>query len=332
MKDNVITISDVAEALGVSKTTVSRAISGKGRIGEATRKRVLDYIEEHDYKPNVIAKGLAQSKTFNLCVVIPENYALVDLPFFQEAITGIQEIAGMNEYDILLCISLQNDVTSLERIVRNRKVDGVVLLRTFLKDPQIELLLEKNIPFVTIGSTKYCKVKQVDNDHMSACRELTSILLTRQMNQIALLGGSDSFVVNQNRWRGYKEAYEQIGKELDEELVYRNLESPAAIDRAVEAVLKKGADCILCMDDAVCGQVLRKLRQEDVRVPKDIRLASFYNSSILENNIPSITSLSFNARELGMEACKNLLAQIEGEMTADRTLLSYEVVMKESTQ
>ena len=67
MKNNAITIADVAEALGVSKTTVSRAISGKGRIGEATRKRVLDYIEEHDYKPNVIAKGLAQSKTYNLC-------------------------------------------------------------------------------------------------------------------------------------------------------------------------------------------------------------------------------------------------------------------------
>ena len=82
---NNITISDVAEALGVSKTTVSRAISGKGRIGAATRKRVLEYIQEHDYKPNVIARGLAQSKTFNICVVMPGDYALVDLPFFQEA-------------------------------------------------------------------------------------------------------------------------------------------------------------------------------------------------------------------------------------------------------
>ena len=91
-------------------------------------KKVLAYIEEHDYKPNVIARGLAQSKTFNLCVVMPEDYALVDLPFFQEVITGIQEIAGMNEYDILLCICQENDITSLERIVRNRKVDGIVLL------------------------------------------------------------------------------------------------------------------------------------------------------------------------------------------------------------
>ena len=80
---NNITISDVAEALGVSKTTVSRAISGKGRIGAATRNRVLEYIQEHDYKPNVIARGLAQSKTFNICVVMPGDYALVELPFFQ---------------------------------------------------------------------------------------------------------------------------------------------------------------------------------------------------------------------------------------------------------
>ena len=104
------------------------------------------------------------------------------------------------------------------------------------------------------------------------------------------------------------------------------------MDRAVEEVLEKGADCIVCMDDAICIQVLRKLRQEHIKVPQDIRVASFYNSSVLENNIPSITSLSFNPRELGMEACKNLLAQIEGETVPDRTLLSYEVVLKESTK
>ena len=332
MKSDNITISDIAEALGVSKTTVSRAISGKGRIGEVTRKRVLDYIEEHDYKPNVIARGLAQSKTFNLCVVMPGNYAIVDLPFFQEVIAGIQEIAGMNEYDILLCICQENDISNLERILHNHKVDGVVLLRTFMKDLQIELLTERQVPFVTTGSTAYRKVKQVDNDHQSACRELTSILLMRQMKRIALLGGNESHVVTQNRYRGYVQAHEQAGIALDEEFVYMNLESRAFIDRAVENALEKGADCILCMDDAICGQVLRKLRQEHVKVPQDVKVASFYNSSVLENNIPSVTSLTFDARELGMEACKNLLAQIDGEKVPERTLLSYEVVLKESTK
>ena len=71
---NNITIGDVADALGISKTTVSRAISGKGRIGEATRQRVLDYIRENNYKPNPMAKGLADQKTYNICWVVPGDY------------------------------------------------------------------------------------------------------------------------------------------------------------------------------------------------------------------------------------------------------------------
>ena len=114
-----ITIADVAEALGVSKTTVSRAISGKGRIGRETRERVLAYIEEHDYKPNVIAKGLAQSKTYNICVVMPGEYDVVDLTFFQECLFGIQEIAGSMEYDILLSICRKAIVSTNEYVKAN---------------------------------------------------------------------------------------------------------------------------------------------------------------------------------------------------------------------
>ncbi|MCQ4818560.1 LacI family transcriptional regulator, partial [[Eubacterium] rectale] len=100
-----------------------------------------------DYKPNVIARGLAQSKTINICVVMPGDYALVDLPFFQEAIMGIQEIAGMMEYDLLLCIGSGNDMAGLRLIIQNHKVDGVVLLRTMVDDPQVTFLQERRIPF-----------------------------------------------------------------------------------------------------------------------------------------------------------------------------------------
>lgn len=329
---NNITITDVAEALGVSKTTVSRAISGKGRIGEATRKRVLEYIEEHDYKPNVIAKSLAQSKTFNICVVMPGDYALVDLPFFQEAIMGIQEIAGMMEYDILLCIGSGSDMSGLMRVIQNRKVDGVVLLRTMVDDPQVTFLQEKKIPFVTAGSSKYKDVKQIDHDHRNACKELTSIILMRGMENIAILGGGEDIVVNQTRLAGVQDAYAQFGKKINPDLFFMNLESKAFVEKAVDDALSRDTDCILCMDDAICAQTMRRLRQKHISVPGQVRVASFYNSSVLENNVPTITSLSFDAKELGMKACKNLLRQIEGEETPNRTLLPYEVVLKESTQ
>ena len=332
MSNKHITITDVAEALGVSKTTVSRAISGKGRIGEETKQRVLEYIEANDYKPNVIAKSLAQSKTYNICVVMPGDYALVDLPFFQEAIMGIQEIAGMREYDILLSICQQDDITGLERVVSNRKVDGVVLLRTFEEDPQIEFLQDKKVPFIATGSTGYKGVIQVDHDHESACRELTSIVLMKKETRVALLGGNEKIIVNKRRLKGFKDACKMAGREVDEELLFLNLENRTSINRAVEEAMELQADCILCMDDGICSQVLRKLRQDHVKVPTDIKVASFYNSSVLQNNVPSITSLAFDAKELGVVACKNLLSLIDGEEIPSKMLLSYEVVLKESTK
>ena len=84
-----MTIADVAEALNISKTTVSRAISGKGRIGAETRRKVMEYIEKHNYKPSVIAKGLAQSKSYNIGWVMPSDYSVVDLPFFQKCLMAV---------------------------------------------------------------------------------------------------------------------------------------------------------------------------------------------------------------------------------------------------
>lgn len=327
-----LTISDVAEALGVSKTTVSRAISGKGRIGKDTRERVLTYIEEHNYKPNVLAKGLAQLKTYNIGVMLPEDYTVVDLPFFQSCLIGIEETAISMDYDILLTMSRGRDCAQLTRMVENHKVDGVILMRTFTEDVHVEYLKSQNIPFVTVGSSTYQGVIQVDNDHRSACRELISILLMKQMKRIGLVGGIETHVVTQSRLQGYLDAHEQAGVSVNQEIIYVNIEKEIMIERAVEKLLEEGVDCIVCMDDAVCIHVLNKLRKEKIAIPKQIKVASFYDSSILENNFPSITSLSFNARELGTKTCKILLELIDGNAVDSRTLLGYEVILKDSTK
>ncbi len=327
-----ITIADVADALGVSRTTVSRAISGKGRIGKETRARVMAYIEEHDYKPNVIAKSLAQSKTYNLCVVMPGEYDVIDLNFFQECMFGIQEIAGAMEYDLILAICKNNDISSLDRVISNQKVDGTVLMRTFVDDIQIEYLQSKNAPFVAIGSSTYDKVIQIDHDHQSACKELTSILLLKEMKKIALIGGDEGHVVNQSRIQGFKDAHEALGVSYKEDFMFLNLENNIMVDKKAEEAVEKGADCILCLDDAICSRVLRTLREKNIRVPEDIRVASFYNSTVLKNNTPSITSLDFGAKEIGMVACQAILDVIEGKEVERKTLLPYEVVLKESTK
>lgn len=331
-ENKTLTIADIADALGVSKTTVSRAISGKGRIGSETRERVLKYIDAHNYTLNVIAKSLAQNKTYNLAVVMPGDYELIDLPFFQNCIMGIQEIASSFDYDMLLTVCNNADVTKLERIVRNRKVDGVILLRSFMDDVQVEYLQEKNVPFVITGSSNYKGVVQVDNDHRAACRELTSILLMKRMKKIALIGGNEEHVVTQSRLMGFKDAFADSGTAVDESLIYMNLDNPVLLDGKLDDIIKREVDCIVCMDDAICMEVLYKLRREGISVPDQIRVASFYNSSMLETHDPSITSLDFDAKELGMLVCRTLLDMIEGQKVQKKTLLGYEVRLRESTK
>ena len=149
-----LTIADVAVALGVSKTTVSRAISGKGRIGEETRRRVMEYIEINDYKPNVIAKGLAQSKTYNIAMLLPADCNLSELPFFQNCMVGVCEAARERDYDVLMVYGTGGHTKNLERILSNHKIDGVLLTRTLVHDEIVGFMRERGIPVVAAGSSE----------------------------------------------------------------------------------------------------------------------------------------------------------------------------------
>lgn len=331
MNEDKITIADVAEALGVSKTTVSRAISGKGRIGSETKAKILEYIEEHDYVPNVVAKGLAQSKTYNIGITMPDDFALVDLPFFKKCLMGVCEYAGTADYDVVVSMISVNDISHLERMVNNRKVDGVILTRTLTKDIAAEFLKSKKIPFVTLGTSADEDIVQIDNDHETACRELTSILLLQRVGRIALLGGDQRHVVTQKRFRGFEAAMRKNGLNVTGDMVYYDVDSISA-DRIIDEVLSKKYECILCMDDSICERVLDKLKKEKIRVPGTVRVASFYNSTVLERNTPSITSLQFDAQELGRVAARTLLDMIDGKEVPKKTLLGYEISMKESTK
>jgi DNA-binding LacI/PurR family transcriptional regulator len=327
-----ITISDVAEALEVSKTTVSRAISGKGRISEGTRRRVMAYIKENHYRPNVVAKGLAKSKTYNIGWVMPGDSRVADLPFFQRCMMGVGEVAASEDYDILLSQVFDNDMSQLKHVVKNRKVDGIVLGRTLVDDERIAFLMESDIPFVVIGSSTDERVIQIDNDHINACRELTSILIMKGIKRLALIGGAASHVVNQTRRRGFELGLEEQGLAVREELIYMDCETEEMIEHAVDDSMNRDADCIVCMDDRICHHVLNKLHRDGVLIPDEMKIASFYNSAILESSQPPITALCYDPKELGVVAGRTLFDYIAGREVPKRTLLGYEVILKGSTQ
>ena len=332
MEDKNLTIGDIAQDLGVSKTTVSRAISGKGRIGQQTRRKVLDYIEEHHYRPNVIAKGLAQQKTYNLGLVLPGDTNIAELPFFQNCTLGISKAASAAGYDVLLSMVTENDITQLERAVTNRKIDGAILTRTLVDDVPMRYLKENGVPSVAIGSTDDNEVVQIDNDHRSACRELMGRLLKNGVKKIALIGGNESYIVTGNRLQGFGDAFDEVQNWSGTKRIMLNIDNGNIVDQIVEELLKEGTDCIVSMDDFLCGCVLNALQQRQVAVPEQIQAVSFYDSTMLANRLPSVTSIRFDVEELGRRACELLLRMLDGEEVERRTLLGYEIRMRKSTR
>ncbi|WP_408071764.1 LacI family DNA-binding transcriptional regulator [Butyrivibrio sp. JL13D10] len=330
--ESKITIEDVADALGVSKTTVSRAISGKGRISESTRRRVLEYIELNNYKPNVVAKGLAQRRTFNIAVVWPGDYSLVDLPFFQRCLVGMSEVTSGYGYDIIISVVVGDEISNLKRIIDNHKVDGVILTRTLIEDKPAEYLKQTGIPFVAIGTSKDESIITVDNEHFDACRELTSILIGKGHTKLALIGGSMKNMITRTRYEGFAKAYEQAGLKLDESLVFLDQSNEQKLTEIVKHLAEKKIDGVVCMDDQLAGYVMRICRASGIHIPEDLRLASFYNSSMLENAIVPVTSLNFDDRNLGAVATRMLMRLIDGELIEKQKLKNYEVIMKESTK
>ena len=330
--DKTMTIHDVARELGVSASTVSRAISGKGRIGAATRDRILDYIEEHGFYPNAAAQSLAQSKTNNIAIILPEVNTLVDMPFFHTCMYGVEEVAQANDYDIIVVTTNGNDTKPLERLIKNRKVDGMILTRTYENDKYVKFLKQKQIPFVAIGKFPDDDVVQVDHDNVGACKELVTVLFAKGIQNIAYLGSDMDQMVNRCRYQGYEEAYRKGKRKWNPDLVYTDLNNRAMVEKAVEELKKSGVECILCQDDYICDEVVRKLSRMGVRIPDQMKVASCHYSRILENYPITITSLKFNITELGRRSCQVLLDMIHGKTVPDKTLLDYEIILKESTK
>lgn len=326
-----ITIGDIAEELGLSKTTISRAISGKGRIGSETVQRVQDYIREHHYKPNVIAKGLAQSKTYNIGVILPADANIIEIPFFQNCLMGICEAAASMDYDVVVTTVTEDDITLLKRLINNQKVDGVILTRSLVNDAPARYLKETGVPVVLIGASEDSSIIQIDSNHIAGCCELTTILLKSGLERLALVTGNQNHMVNRYRYEGFLKAHRDLRLGVDETLVFLDMNNKLLINKAVNQIMERGADCIVCSDDYICSRVLAKLEEDDIPIPEQVKVASFYNSNQLENHNPPITALTIDVKELGITAGKNLIEMIAGETVEHKSLINYEIVLKKST-
>ncbi len=332
MSNVEMSIMEIAKALNISTTTVSRAISGNGRVSDETKRQVEQYIAANGITPRVRKATSSKKRTMNIgvCLPIEENYA--EMPFFTKMLMTIYDYFSVRGYNIILLKTGQWDITSLINVVKNQLVDGIILTRVFENGLDIQYLKEKQVPFVVTGTYDDEDVYQVDVDQRSACRELSSILFKMGIRRTALMSANFTQRVIKARMDGYLDAVRENDMPIQQRFMIENAGDTNVIEKAVLDILKEGIECIICTDDGICISVLKYLRELGVRVPEDLRIASFYNSSTLEEHDYSITSISFDISEWGKIASSMLEKQLIDEPCEKKKTMGYKILLKESTK
>lgn len=330
-----LTIDDIARELGVSKTTVSRAMSGKGRIGEATRRRINDYVQAHNYRPNAAARALAENRTYNLALVLPKSFIQLDLPYIRQSMNAICEEAFLWDYNIVICLSTDAYPDSLLRMLDNRKVDGVILSRTVENDALVDIMTQRSIPFATLGSLPVSATGQAtveaDHDQVGGCCAFSKVFLQNSREQVALLGNDMHYIVNQSRLAGFNRAASELS--FPEERLHRisGLGKASQCADAVRELLSQGVRRFLCMDDEICLHTLDALQGAGYAIPRDVQIASLCDSERLASCAVPVSALHFDAAELGQIACRELLRCLRDEAYDSKPVLGYRILTREST-
>ena len=329
-----LTIDDIARELGVSKTTVSRAISGKGRISAATRERVQAYIEEHNYRPNASAKGLAESRTYNLALLLPRDFVKLDVPFFRQAMSAICDEAFTMDYNVMICLSEEGHAAPLIRTLDYRKVDGVILARTVEEDPVVELLDRRGIPFATLGSLphKYAgtAVVQADHDHIGGCCAFSKAVLAGSSAPTALLGNDLNYIVNQSRLSGFRKACQELVIPLDHTPIRMGINDLDGCREAVEELLAQGVRRFLCMDEDVCTRTISVLQANGLSIPADAQVGCFADTEQLKTSTPPVSALYFDSNELARAACREFIRALNDQEYDPKPLLGYKIRLRQS--
>ena len=332
MSKHNLTIDDIARDLGVSKTTISRAISGKGRISDATRDRVMDYIKTHNYRPNAAAKGLAESRTYNLALVLPKSFIQLDLPYIRQAMNAICEEAFNWDYNILVCLSTDLYPESLLRTLDNRKVDGVILSRTVENDALVDMLVARDIPFATIGSLPPSSsgkaTVEADHDQVGGCWAFSKAVLQGSREKIALLGNDIRYIVNQSRLAGFDRAVEDVRFPQDRICRRMGIGNLKVCSETVDELLQQGVRRFVAMDDDICAYILMSLEKNGWVAPSDVEVYSLADDAKLEGFRYRVSALRFDAAELGQIACRELLRCLRNETYDPKPILGYRIIRR----
>lgn len=329
-----ITIKDVAKRANVSPSTVSRVISQSPRISEATKKIVYAAMDELKYKPNAIARNLANASTKTLGLIIPNaDENLFKNPFFIQAMRGISIYAQKKNYKIMFNYgaSPEDELNFVHEFVNSKWVDGIILLTAYENDLCIDYLNDQEFPFVVVGRPyNIHDIMWVDNDNFQATYNLVNTLIQKGCQDIAFIGGPQKYIFSKDRLEGYKRALELRNLSVIPEIIidandFTEDEGYKAMDVICS---NRIPHAVVTTDDLLAFGVIKYINERGLKV----KVTGFNNIPLSEYQIPSLTSVDIRAEDLGYNAAKLLIRSLEGiENTVNHTIVATELIERDST-
>jgi LacI family transcriptional regulator len=340
MNFSVLTIKDIARELGLSISTVSKALSDSYEISEKTKKLVNDYAIQNNYCPNPIAKSLKQGHSKSIGIVV----STIDNSFFSQVMSGIESVAYTKGYNII--ITQSHESYDLEtRNVKHltfRSIDGMLIsLSSETSNTEyLEILQKKGLPIVFFDRVSDAiETHKVIADNFKGAYEGTAHLISSGHKRIAHITSSCNLSITSERLAGYKQALQDNGIEYNESYTKYCLHGGKDLDEIEEALnglllMDERPDAIFTASDRITTTILGLLHKLRVKIPDEIALLGFTNTKLAEVLNPALSAIVQPGFEIGKTAMEMLISLIENKRPVtefETKVLPTELFIRESS-
>jgi len=330
-----ITIYDVAREAGVSMATVSRVVNGNPNVKPATRKKVMEAIQRLGYRPNAVARGLASKRTTTVGVVIPDISSL----FYAELARGIEDIANMYKYNIILSNSDQNMDKEIHLVnaLLEKQVDGLLFMGSQITEEHLQVFTTSPVPIIlTATRDPKSELPSVNIDYEQASYDATKALINGGHKRIGYISGPlDDPLAGQLRLAGYKKALSDSGLSVDETLIkvgdYRYDSGLKAMEELLEVMERPTS--VVAMSDEMAVGAIHACQDKGIQIPHDIEVIGFDNTRLTTMVRPKLTSVVQPMYDIGAVAMRLLTKYMKNEKIEDHiVILPHRIEERQSTK
>ncbi|NBJ69036.1 MULTISPECIES: catabolite control protein A [Clostridia] len=329
-----ITIYDVAREANVSMATVSRVVNGNPNVKPTTRKKVLATIERLGYRPNAVARGLASKKTTTVGAIIPDISSI----FFAELARGIEDIATMYKYNMILSNSDQNEDKEIQLIntMLEKQVDGIIFMGGNISEQHVQQFKSSSVPVVLAATyDENNEIPSVNIDYEQAAFEATQFLIEQNKAVPAFVSGLEETHINQLKYKGYARALNEAGLSVNESLIVKGDYSYSSGIEAVNQLLEENEkpEAIFVASDEMALGVIHGIQDKGYRVPDDIEVFGFDNTRLATMVRPTLSTIVQPMYDIGAVAMRLLTKYMNKEEVQDqKVVLPHRIEKRNSTK